>query len=763
MSDSHELNNKSKLSLQDFTKKSTFAPTSAKSLRSMNDGLHYTMLKEGVIEKYSYETGQLVSTIFDINEVDQSQLTHKIENVKDYFFNYNETFLLIIPYKQMIYRRSFTTIYCLYEISTKKLINLPAKQVQKIAKFSPDGKNLSYVQKNNLYIYNIDNKTEKQITTDGEMNHILNGESDWVYEEEFAITRAYEWSPDGQSIAYIKFDESKVPVYNIQKYKGSYPTHTQNEIYPENYKYKYPKAGENNSIVSLHVYDLDKETTITIKIDEETDIYVPRIKFTKNPKILLIFHLNRHQNCLTIFSSNIISGEIHVVYRERNKYYIDSKFLNQFNIFDNGKDCAIESETSGYNHIYSFTIDESNYDLSDEEYFNRRKAITSGNFDVKDFIGYDETRNLYYYSSYEVSSIELYIYCIDNNGNKMNISLKKSWNEAKHSKNYNYFIIENSSSDTVPTTILYRNDLTINNNKICGQLTEIKVLKNNALLQKRINIIEYIPKKEFFTTLASDCKTELNMCILKPKLMIEMENKKEKPDPQKKFPLLITLYGGPNSQYVKNKFHICWKSYLVQEGFIVASIDPRGTAAHGEAFRKCTYLKLGQIESNDVIYATTNLIKKYDNFIDKNRVGIWGWSYGGFLSLLCLSNGNDVFSTSIAVAPVTNWKYYDTIYTERYMRTPQENQEGYEYGAPLHIVNKISPKAHLLICHGLCDDNVHYQNTAEYTEELVQNNIQFDIHVYTNRNHSIYGGNTKNHLYSKIVNFLKQYMLHHDE
>lgn len=761
MANTEESNNKRKLTLQDFTKLYTFSPSSVKSFKSMNDGLHYTALKDNKIGKYSYETGRLVSTLFDIDDIDQSELMRPISSIVDYSFNSDETCLLIIPAKQFIYRRSFTARYCLYDITSKKLTPLSPISDLKCASFSPDGKHIAFIRKNNIFIYDIENKTEDQITFDGRKNCVINGETDWVYEEEFEFTRAYEWSSDGHALAYIRFDETKVPTYILQKYKGSFPAYTRNEMYPDNYAYKYPKAGESNSVVSVYVYNLAARSYNELIIDKDKDIYIPRIRFSKDPQTLSIFHLNRHQNCLTIFSANVDTLETHVMYREENKCYIESKTFDELQFLDDGRRFVLESEETGYNHIFSVNINANCDDYANEDFKKLKKQITTGNYDVKDFIGFDEVRKLYYYSSYEDSPIDLYVYCIDENGNKMKITPKKGYNEVSYSKNFNYFIVKNSSADTVPNSILYKNDLAVGNNGITGQLSQIKVLEDNQALQDTIDTIEYIPKVEFSTVVAADGETNLDMQILKPKSMIEMEENHTFPDPDKKFPLLITLYGGPNHKYVQNSFKLDWTSYLVQEGFIVASIDPRGTAAHGEQFRKCTYLKLGQIETKDIIFATEGIISRYDNFIDKERVGIWGWSYGGFMSLLCLSNGEGVFSTSIAVAPVTNWKYYDTIYTERYMRTPQENKEGYEFEAPLHVVEKISPDAHLLICHGLCDDNVHFQNTAEYTEKLVQNDIQFDMYTYTNRNHGIYGGNTKNHLYTKFVNFLKQHMLKH--
>ncbi|OHT10018.1 putative dipeptidyl-aminopeptidase B [Tritrichomonas foetus] len=711
----------------------------------MKDGIHYTYISDNSILKAKYEdvndekSENKPEILFSVAEMDQSDGTSKcpFQRFNGYSFNSDETLILLTTAKTMKYRRSFIANYYIYDIAEKTITPLSTNGSQKCATFSPDGKHIAFVRKKNLFIYDIESKSEEQITQDGKINKIINGETDWVYEEEFEFTRAYEWSPDGQTLAYLKFDETHVPHYTLQKYCGECPRHPKNIMYPENYVYKYPKAGERNSTVTFHIYYLQTKETKMIpiggsahideiyedgKINIEKDYYIPKIIYSNDPKVVLVFHLNRHQNDLNIYTVNTDNCEINTIYHETNKYYIDFDAFKKVQFLDDGKHFTLESEETGFNHIYVVNMEN-----------GEKKQITTGEYDVSEFYGYDNVRKLYYYSSFEESTIELYAYGIDENGNKRKLTPKKGWNTVKFSNNFNFYFVENSSSTEVPTTTLYNNE---------GHL--IKIMEDNSELQELLRSYD-IPKPEFFTVPADDGVTQINVSMIKPKGW-----------ETKKCPLVVRQYSGPNHQYVQNSWNLNWFNFLVQEGFAVASIDPRGSAAHGEQFRKCTYLQLGVIESKDVVAATRHLSKL--DYIDETNIGIWGWSFGGFMTLLCLAEGPDVFSTGIAVAPVTNWKYYDSIYTERFMRTPQENPEGYENGAPLHVVNSISPSANFLICHGTADDNVHIQNTFEYTELLVQRGIQFDMAVYTNRNHGIYGGNTSLHLHTKFLNYFNSHL-----
>lgn len=707
------------LSLNDFFKDGTFRSKGVYGIRSMNDGEHYTVLENRgkKIVKYSYKTGQAVATLLDLETIEGND---KVKYISDYQFNADESRLLISTNITPIYRRSFTADYYIFDFKNKELNPLSENGKQRLATFSPDGLRIAFMRDNNLFIYDIRFKTERQITFDGKYNHIINGAPDWVYEEEFAFNRAFEWAPDGSAIAFIRFDESQVKEFPMNMFEGQAPAIKENEVYPSVYSYKYPKAGEANSTVSVHVYDIQDKTTLKMDIGEETDLYIPRIRWTQDPKKLAIIRLNRLQNKMEVLLANARTGVSNVLYREENKYYIDeSNFDNLFFTAD-GQHFIITSEKSGYMHLYL-------YDMTGHE----KKAITSGPYDIADFYGYDPVQKTYYYSSYEESPLEKYVYAIDSKGKKKKLTPEKGWNEVNFSKNYNYYISTVSDAENPPVIRLYN-----------AKVKPVRVLEDNQQLQEVIQNYAISPK-EFIQIPAADGKTMLNAWIMKPVNF----------DPNKTYPLLITQYSGPNSQQVKNSWSgINWLHYLTQEGYIVACIDPRGTAARGEEFRKCTYMQLGKLESDDMIAAAKWLAEK--PYIDSKKVGIWGWSYGGFMSSLCLMKGNDVFSTAIAVAPVTHYKFYDSIYTERYMRTPQENEKGYNENAPLNWAGQL--KGNLLLCHGTADDNVHVQNTYELAERLVQAGKQFDMGIYTNRNHSIYGGNTSLQLYTKFVNYLNR-------
>lgn len=707
------------LELNDFFVNGTFQTKGVYGLSSMNDGEHYTVVEGNgsKIVKYSYKTGLPVETLLDLTTIEDSPIKY----ISGYDFNANESRILLCTNKKPIYRRSFTADYYLYDFKNKEIKPLSEGGSQRLATFSPDGYRIAFVRDNNLFIHDLRFGSERQITHDGKYNHIINGAPDWVYEEEFAFNRAFEWAPDGSALAYIKFDESDVREFLMNMFEGQSPALKQNQLYPSNYIYKYPKAGEKNSRVSVHVYDIVDRTTLKMDIGEETDIYIPRIRWTRDPKKLAIIRLNRHQNKMEVLLANAKVGTTVPLYREENKYYIDESNLDNLIFLDNGTQFVVTSEKSGFMHLYL-------YDISGRE----KQAITKGNFDIIDFYGYDPVRKLFYYSSYEESPIEKYVYSINEKGIKKKLTPTKGWNEADFSKTFNYYINVVSNSEMPPVTALYN-----------AKGKQVRILADNQKVTETLKDYN-LAKREFIQIPAADGTTQLNAWIMKPRNM----------EANKKYPLLITQYSGPNSQQVKNSWSLSWLNYLAQEGFIVACIDPRGTAARGEEFRKCTYMQLGKIESDDMIAAAKWLSTQPN--VDAKNIGIWGWSFGGFMSSLCITKGSDIFTTAIAIAPVTNWRYYDSIYTERYMRTPDENEKGYDENSPMHYVDRL--KGNLLICHGTADDNVHVQNTYELSERLVQANKQFDMAIYTNRNHSIYGGNTTLQLYNRFVKYLKEHM-----
>ncbi len=707
-------NDYKKITVADLWQNWTFWENSVYGVRSTNDGISYTTLdRSGNIYKYSYKTGKLTDTVFNAAEMGIAP--------EEYKFNSDESKILLQTNYRRIYRRSFTAEYYVYDIQTKKIIPVSENGKQQIASFSPDSKKVAFIRKNNIYIKNLETDKETQITFDGEHNKIINGIPDWVYEEEFEFNKAYEWSPDGNKLAYIKFDESKVHMFGMTMFAGSNPKLIKNKLYPECRKFKYPKAGENNSVVSVHIYDVNSAETTNADIGTDKDIYIPRIRWTKDINKLAIFRLNRLQNKFELLYADPNNGETKVAYTETNKYYIDETDFDNLQFLEGGKYFVMTSERDGYRHLYLHNINGKEI-----------KKLTSGKNEVTEFYGYDVNRKLFYFQAVDDSPINRAVFSVNMKGKVKKLSEQTGTNNAEFSKNFNYFINFFSNSETPKTINLY-------NSK--GEL--IRTLINNDRVKKLAEKYGGV-NKEFFTFKTSE-NIELNAWIIKP------------PDFNiaKKYPVIITQYSGPGSQEVLNRWDFGWNNLLAQQDIIMVCVDPRGTGARGEEFRKLTYLQLGKYETKDLIETAKYLRKQ--SYVNPDKIGIWGWSYGGFMTSLCMTKGADYFSAGIAVAPVTNWRYYDNIYTERFMRTPQENPKGYDDNSPVNFAEKL--KGDFLLVHGLGDDNVHFQNSAEFSEALVQANKQFNEFYYTNRNHSIYGGNTRYHLYTMMLNFWKKHLL----
>jgi dipeptidyl-peptidase-4 len=697
-----------KINLENLWLKYKYFPETLQASKSMKDGEHYTILeRSGHLDMYDYKNGERVETIIDPAKL-KNLNDGKELNYSDYSFNQDESKVLLISEKESIYRHSFKAAYYIYDLKNNKLEKLEKSTKQQLAEFSPDGTKISFFRDNNLFVKDLTSGNINQITFDGEVNKIINGAPDWVYEEEFSFSKAYEWSHDSKRIAYIKFNESDVKMWEMKKY---------GDLYPEIYKYKYPKAGEDNSIVSVHIYNLNNENTINVDIGEEKDIYIPRIMWASTSGKLAVQKLNRLQNHFEIILADE-NGKTKVVYDEVNKYYIDINdnltFLNDNNSF------IITSESDGYNHVYKHSIS------GDESI-----QLTKGEWDVIEVLGVDEKSNSLYFISAENSPLNRDLYNLNLKNNiKTKLSEKTGTNSVKFSNGYKYYINTFSDINTPPIYTAHKSN---------GK--ELYTIKDNSKLKKALKDDNFV-NSEFFE-IETDDNIKLNAWMIKPPNF----------DESKKYPVLMYVYGGPGSQTAQNTwgwFNVMWFQMLAQNGYIVVSVDNRGTGARGEEFKKCTYQQLGNLETIDQINSAKHLGSL--PYVDSKRIGIFGWSYGGYMSTLCMTKGANYFKAGIAVAPVTNWRYYDNIYTERFMRTPQENADGYDNNSPITHVNKL--KGSYLLVHGTSDDNVHVQNSMDLINALVNANKQFDMHFYVNHNHSIAGGYARYHLYKKMTDFL---------
>jgi dipeptidyl-peptidase-4 len=701
--------------LDDFAKNYTFYSRGTRGLRSMKDGAHYSVAESrgSKLVLRSYETGDTVKTLLDLKELKNDKIT----TFSEYSFDQDESKVLLVTGQEAIYRRSFTANYYIYDFTGKTLKPVSENGRQQLATFSPDGTKVAFVRQNNLFYTDLSTGKEIQITEDGKFNFVINGAPDWVYEEEFEFSQAYEWSPDSKTLAWIRFDESLVPEFSMSMFQGAEPSLDENKLYPHCTSFKYPKAGEVNSIVSVHTYNLADGSKQIMDIGKETDIYIPRIRWTKDPSKLSIFRLNRHQNHFEILYANPATGATQVIYTEDNKYYIDEKNFDDIQFLDDNKHFILRSERDGWDHLFLYTNDGK---LED--------TITKGNYDVLDYAGCDVKNKMVYYIASEVLPYQREVYCIKWDGSgKRKLSEKAGINSFRNSEGFRFYTITWSNSSTPSLTTLYNAK-----GKVVRVLDDSKALINK-LKEYRFNT------KEFFSFTTSE-GVKLYGWMVKPPDF----------DSTKKYPVFMTQYSGPNSQSALDRWELDWENYMAQLGYMIACVDGRGTGARGEEFRKMTYMQLGKYETIDQVEAAKYLGTL--PFIDASRIGIWGWSFGAYISSSCMVKGNGVFKAAIAVAPVTNWRYYDNIYTERFMRTPQENPDGYDQNSPLNFADKFKGK--LLLCHGMADDNVHVQNTIEFSERLVQANKQFEMQLYPNRNHGIYGGNTSYHLYTRMTEFL---------
>lgn len=680
-------------------------------LQALKKSNQYTVLnyvpatQSTQIDLYDFANLQKVATLIDTK-------SHQgMPMVDSYSFDADEKMMLLACNSNAIYRHSFTADYYLYDLSNKQITKLFDFQIQEPT-FSPDGKKIAFARDNNLFVYDIASKNTIQITKDGVKNAVINGICDWVYEEEFAFVRAFDWSKDSKKIAYIRFDESQVPEVSMPVYGES--------LYPQMLTFKYPKAGEKNSEVSLHIFDINSQQTQKVNLSNYSDFYIARLQWTNDANVLSAQVLNRHQDNLDLLFIDGTTAGAKVVLNEKDKAYIDVTDNLTF-LKDNS--FIWTSEKDGFNHIYF-------YDKNGK----LKNQVTKGNWEITSFYGLDEKTNTLFYQSTENGSINRAIYKIGLKGNnKVALSNGTGTYEATFSADFSYFI-QTFSSASQPTTY------TLNETK-SGK--ELKVIENNTALSSSLKSFN-LPQKEFFV-LKTEKGNELNAWILKPKDF----------DANKKYPVFMTQYSGPGSQQVANTWNTIddyWYMMLAQQGYIVICVDGRGTGFKGAAFKKVTQLQLGKYEVEDQIDAAKT-IGNYP-YVDKNRIGIFGWSYGGFMASNCILKGNDIFKMAIAVAPVTNWRFYDSVYTERYLHTPQENAEGYDDNSPINFAAQLKGK--YLLIHGSADDNVHLQNTMQMMSALIQANKQFESQIYPDCNHGIYGGMTRIQLFNKITNFIHE-------
>ncbi len=706
------ISSQTKITLEDLWIKYSFRMAYPDGYNAMNNGLHYTDLEKNGndfdLVKYEIKTGKKVEVLVKGADV---KFNGKTISLEGYSFSPDESKIVLSKESDHIYRRSSKSSNYIFDIKTKQLSELSSNGKQMFPTFSDDSKKVAFVRDNNLFYKNLETNEEIQVTTDGANNKIKNGWADWVYEEEFSKANFFEWSADAKHLAFIRYDETNVKEYSMDMYNGG--------LYPEDVTFKYPKAGEDNSVVSVHIYNVDSKKTVTADIGTEKDIYIPRITWTTDANTLCIQRMNRLQNKVELLFANASSGTSKVILTEEAKTYID--ITDNLTFLSGNKGFIWSSEQDEFNHLYYYDI---NGKLVNQ--------ITKGNWDITEFKGYDEKTNTLFYVSTERGAINRDLYSIKLNGSaKKLLSGAEGTTDADFTTGLKYYISSYSNANTPPVFELHTAD---------GKL--VKVLEDNKDLKEKMKSYN-ISQKTFFTFKTSE-GVELNGYMMKPQNF----------DATKKYPVYMYAYNGPGANECNNAWDndYWWHQLLNQEGYMVVCVDGRGTFGRGRQFKHSTYLQLGKLETIDQIEVAKYLGTL--SYVDKTRIGFQGWSYGGYMASLLISKGADYFKAAIAVAPVTNWKYYDNIYTERFLRKPADNKSGYEDNSPVNFVKQIKGK--FLLVHGAADDNVHYQNSMEMAKALVMHNIPFEFMTYPNKNHGIYGGNTRLHLYTKILNFVKQ-------
>ena len=707
------------ITLEDIWASPKFASRGAEAIRWMKDDTQYSRLErtEAGLELnvYNVISGEKTETLLRESELIPSKDASAIQ-IQDYAFSPDEAKILFSTEMEALYRHSYAEVAYVFHRDTRKLMALHGGKPIYSPTFSPDGKQIAFVYENNLYVSDVLGNNSVQITRDGKKNAIIHGMCDWVYEEEFAFTRAFEWSHDGQFLAWIRFDETRVPEFGMDMY--------QQQLYPNRQTFKYPKAGEQNAEVSVHIYDIKKKKTVRVQTGEETDIYLPRIRWTHTAGKLMVLRMNRLQNTLDFLLADSKSGASTLLLQEKSSTYVDIHESSHDNLYflKDGKQFIWLSEKDGYNHIYLYSMEN-----------GAERKVTSGNWDVTDFYGVDEGRGIIYFAAADRNPMERHLFRVSIDGGILTgMSKERGTHTAAFSTGFNFYVHQHSAHDS-PQRVVLRD----------REGKEVKVLEDNAALRKRLSEMT-LHTRRYIKVPGADGQ-ELNAWIFEPRNM----------DPARKYPVLMYVYGGPGSQTVKDAWegaNAFWYQMLADKGYIVMSVDNRGTGYRGTSFKNCTYKQLGKLEAEDQIAAGKWVSQQ--SWADPERIGIWGWSFGGYVTALCLTKGEGVFKAGISVAPVTNWKFYDTIYTERFLQTPQLNPSGYEDNSPVNYAKGLQGR--YLLIHGSADDNVHVQNSMEFVNSLVRNGKAFDMFIYPDRNHSIYGPGVRMHLYRKMTRFIEE-------
>ena len=702
-----------KLDLRDITR-NEFRQETMKAVTPLAGGDTYAQISDDGrrIVAYSFKTGKQVGVLFDAATARGQQ----VSRVDGYIVSPDGKRLLIQTETKSIYRRSFTATYYIFTIQNNKLEPLSEGGPQQTPMFSPDGNVIAFVRDNNIYLVKLlyDN-AESQVTKDGKRNEVINGIPDWVYEEEFSYNSAMTFTANSEQLVWVRFDESQVKQYSMQLFKGLAPEREEFRDYPGEYTYKYPVPGEVNAKVQVMSYDIKSHQTRTLQLPLDADGYIPRVKATSDPAKVCVVTLNRHQDDLKVYMCNPLSTVCQMIIEDKVDKYVKEETLEQLQITD--KHVVLTSERDGYNHIYVYNLN------------GQLMRSVGGSQIVTDVYGLDEQTGDIYFAALNDDPTDQQVFVTHSNGKTDSLTPKKGWNSAIFSKDFKSFILTWSDMQTPSVFSLCNNQ---------GKV--LTTLIDNKTLKQKYDSYD-MGTKEFFTFTTAE-NVKLYGYMVKPKDF----------NPAKKYPVIMVQYSGPGSQLVLNRWALDWEEYAAMQGYIVACVDGRGTGGRGWDFEHVVYQRLGHYECIDQIAASDYMASL--PYVDKDRIGMWGWSYGGFMTLMAMSTPGSHYKCGVAIAPVTSWKYYDTIYTERYMRTPQLNPEGYKNGSPLEATDKL--KGRVLIMFGSADDNVHIVNEMQYISKLESENVDFDMHVWTNMNHSINGCDVRLPLYRKVMNFFDQ-------